>query len=440
MGLNPLRALWNRLTRSLNPASIDVPFHLHDIGPREVRAVTRVLRSAWINTGPETRAFEQELKAFVFPADAPNASVVCLSSATAGLFLALKAAGIGPGDEVVVPVCTYTASAAAVVHAGATPIPADVDGWSLLGPAQLTPCLSPRTRAVIGVDLGGLPCDVVALKACLEAHRGLFLGGSPTGLCARLGRPLLLVDAAHSIGARMGRPLRAAASFPDFAVFSFHAVKNVSTADGGAICMNLPDGETAPFEKALRLWSLHGQSRTALEKMAPGAWKYDIAVPGYKFNLTDIEAALGRVQLARFPEIEAAKQTIAQRYDRALAEVPRLSIRPRFLEAEAGPACVGARQASHHLYMVNVAGWSPDDRDRAIAAAAAEGVALNVHYLPLPMHTAWKERGWQMDAFPMAKALSENEVSLPLYSRMTGSQVDRVIEVFSGLVKSPSAH
>jgi dTDP-4-amino-4,6-dideoxygalactose transaminase len=430
----PWRAL-RRFFLRRSVVKIGVPFHLHDIGEREVRAVSRVLRSPWINTGPETRAFEADLKALVYSETPGEHAVVCMSSATAGLFLALKAAGIGPGDEVIVPVYTYSASAAAVIHAGATPIPADVDALGLLGPAELAPRLSPRTRAVIAVDVGGLPCDAVALTACLESHRDLFKLGDGGGLCARLGRPLLIVDAAHSIGARMGQPSRAAASFPDIAVFSFHAVKNVSTGDGGAVCVKLPSGETPDFERSLRLWSLHGQNRTALEKMAPGAWKYDITVPGYKFNMTDIEAALGRVQLARLPETEQKKQRIADIYDKALGSSHRLQIRPRALAAIPSGECAGPRTASHHLYMIHADGWTPADRDRAISLAAESGVALNVHYQTLPMLSAWKQLGWRSEDFPVAKRLSESEISLPLFSRMRGGQVDRVIEVVSVLIR-----
>lgn len=428
------RAL-RRLFQRTPSAKIGVPFHLHDIGEREVRAVSRVLRSSWINTGPETRSFEADLKALVYSETREEHAVVCMSSATAGLFLALKAAGIGPGDEVIVPVYTYSASAAAVIHAGATPIPADVDAHGLLGPAELAPRLSARTRAVIAVDVGGLPCDAVALTSCLDAHRDLFSFGDGKGLCARLGRPLLIIDAAHSIGAHMGRPSRAAASFPDVAVFSFHAVKNVSTGDGGAVFVKLPAGETAEFERRLRLWSLHGQSRSALEKMAPGAWKYDITVPGYKFNMTDIEAALGRVQLARLPETEQKKMRIAQSYDDAFKSSPRLQIRPRALEANPSADCSGPRTGSHHLYMVHVDGWSPADRDRAISLAADSRVALNVHYQTLPMLSAWKQLGWRSEDFPVAKRLSENEISLPLFSKLRGAQVDRVIDVVLDLIR-----
>lgn len=389
-------------------SSQPIPFSPPDITQAELDAVAQVLRSGWLTTGPRTREFEGALARFC---GTPRA--VCLSSATAGLELTLRLLDIGPGDEVLVPVYTYTATAAAVLHVGAVPVPLDCrpDSWELDWEA-VPGAVTPRTKAVIPVDVGGIPCHYGAIFAALEERRGLF---RPAGALQRLlGRPAVVADAAHSLGAGIG-PVESGA-LADFTVFSFHAVKNLTTGEGGAVTWrDRPGLDHDALQRRLRLLSLHGQDRDALEKTRAGGWEYDVTVPGYKCNMTDLQAALGLAQLRRYGDMLARRRALAALYDQLLAgsgvETP-----PHLGQGE--------RRSSCHLYLTRLP--CAHRRDEVAAGLARQGIGVNVHYKPLPLLTAYRRLGWRAQAFPNACARYAGALTLPLFSAMTEDQVRRV--------------
>jgi dTDP-4-amino-4,6-dideoxygalactose transaminase len=382
----------------------EIPFCIPDVGEEEAAAVAAVIRSHWITSGAECAAFENEIAAFL---GADHA--VCLNSATAGLELALRAFGIGPGDEVVTTPYTYAATANVILHCGAVPVLADlVPGGFAIDPQAVERVIGPRTKAVIPVDFAGLPCDYAALSAVVEAARPVFRAAHPRQ--AALGRPLLLADAAHAFGSSY-----AGKRLPDgldAAVYSFHAVKNLTTAEGGAIAFRsqpgVLDGGTARW---LALAALHGQDRDALAKTVGGGWEYDILFPGYKCNLTDLVAVLGRCQLRRYPAQLTARRALAALYDGAFAGDDRVLL---------PPGNDAMRSGSDHLYPLRLA--APDSGRRAalIAAMAGCGVRLNVHFKPLPLLTAYRERFRAAD-YPHAMRAWESEISLPIYPALAAA-------------------
>lgn len=395
-----------------------IPFSPPDITEQEIQAVADALRSGWITTGPRTKELERQVAAFC-----GTNRAVCLNSQTACAEMALRLLGVGPGDEVIVPAYTYTASASVVCHVGAQLVLVDSQPDSFeLDYQQVAAAITPRTKAVIPVDLGGVPCDYDRLFAIVEEKKSLFSGATP--LQKALGRVAILADTAHAFGAtRNGKP---AGSLADFSSFSFHAVKNLTTAEGGALTWRtIPGVDDEELYRQLQLFSLHGQSKDALAKTKLGAWEYDVLGTWYKCNMTDMAAAVGLVQLQRYSELLQRRKEIIEAYDAAL----------RPLGVESLPHYTDGHQSSGHLYICRVPGITPEQRNEIIEKMAEKGVATNVHYKPLPMHTAYKNLGFDIADYPNAYALFANEITLPLHTCLTDEQVQYVTDCFAEVLR-----
>ena len=397
---------------------MNIPFSPPDISEAEIQEVASALRSGWITTGPKTKELERQVAAFCGVNRA-----VCLNSQTACAEMALRVLGVGPGDEVIVPAYTYTASASVVCHVGAKLVLVDCQKDSFeMDYDQMRRKINERTKAVIPVDLGGVPCDYDRIFEIVEEKRSLF---RPKGaIQTALGRVAVMADTAHAFGAaRKGKP---AGSLADFSSFSFHAVKNFTTAEGGALTWNpiagVPDEE---IYHQLQLLSLHGQSKDALAKTQLGAWEYDIVGPWYKCNMTDVAAAMGLAQMKRYPGMLERRKQIIERYDAAFCP----------LGVEVLPHYTGEHQSSGHLYITRVPGITLEQRNDIIVKMAQRGIACNVHYKPLPMHTAYKALGFAIGDFPNAYARFANEITLPLHTCLTDEQVAYVIDNYTEILR-----
>ncbi len=391
-----------------------IPFSPPHIDDAIVEAVNEVLYSGWITTGPRTKAFEKELADYC-----GNPKTLCLSSGTAAMELFLHWYGIGEGDEVIVPAYTYCATANVVIRRGATLRLVDIDPADFnISVSAVEEAITERTKAIIPVDIGGWPAPYEAILELVrrEDIRERFTPASaPQEVMERI---LVLADAAHSLGAvRHGKR---AGTLADATAFSFHAVKNLTTAEGGALALNLPspfDNETV-YER-LNVLSLHGQSKDALSKNA-GSWRYDVVEAGFKCNMTDIQAAMGLVQLRRYEErIQAHRAAIFDRYS-AHFEPFESFIRPPYRD--------GTARTGFHLYLLRIRGISEAQRDRIIERVIGEGIAVNVHFIPLPMLTAFRTMGYQMSDFPEAHDTYAREITLPVYQDLALEDVDRVAE------------
>ena len=395
-----------------------ISFSPPDISELEIQEVAEALRSGWITTGPRTKQLEKNVAAFV-GAD----GCVCLNSQTACAEMALRVMGIGPGDEVIVPAYTYTASASVVDHVGATLVLVDsLPGSCELDYDQVAAAITERTKAIIPVDLAGVPCDYDRLHQIVEGKRDLFQPAST--IQKALGRVAIMTDAAHALGAiykdkRVG-------GIADFSSFSFHAVKNLTTAEGGALTWRtIPGIDDEIIYRQLQLLSLHGQSKDALAKSKLGAWEYDVIGPWYKCNMTDVAAAIGLKQLERYPGMLQRRHEIIAKYNAALHP----------LGIETLTHQNDAYTSSGHLYLTWVPGIDGEQRNEIIAKMAAEGIACNVHYKPLPLLTAYKNLGFNIVDFPNAHDRFINEITLPLHTRLTDEEVDYIIEKYSMIVK-----
>jgi dTDP-4-amino-4,6-dideoxygalactose transaminase len=398
---------------------MQIPFSPPDVGENEILEIAEALRSGWITTGPRTKELERQVAAFC-----GTEKVVCLNSQTACAEMALHLMGIGPGDEVIAPAYTYTASASVVCHVGAKLVLVDVQKDSLeMDYDQVEAAINENTKAIIPVDLGGVPCDYDRLFAIVEKKKHLFHGTSR--LQNALGRVAIMADTAHAFGAKWnGKPV---GSVADFSAFSFHAVKNFTTAEGGALTWrNIPGIDNEDIYHQLQLYSLHGQSKDALAKNKPGAWEYDIVGTWYKCNMTDVAAAMGLAQMKRYPEMLARRKEIIARFDAAFHP----------LGVKTLPHYTDRHTSSGHLYITRVPGITPEQRNEIIEQMALRGIACNVHYKPLPMHTAYKNLGFDIADFPNAYAQFANEVTLPLHTRLTDEQVDYIIENYTEILKS----
>lgn len=389
-------------------AKRQIPFSPPDITGEEIEAVSEVLRFGWITTGPKTKKFEQEIATYC-----GTERAVCLNSATACMELTLRLFGIGPGDEVITSAYTYTASASVIAHVRAKIVLVDTAPGSYeMDYDALAAAITPRTKAVIPVDVGGILCDYARILSIAEEKKALFKPAN--ALQSQLGRVLVLADAAHSFGAcRKGAR---SGSFADFTSFSFHAVKNLTTAEGGAVTWRQDLGlDCEAVYKQFMLMSLHGQSKDALAKDRLGGWEYDIVAPLYKCNMTDIMAAIGRVQLQRYPELLAKRRRLVELYN-GLLEGRGVEYAPHVQEGET---------SSFHLYLTRLTGKGEAERDAVIEAMAREGVATNVHYKPLPLLTAYKNLGFNIQDYSNAYAQYVNELTLPLYSTLTEKDAER---------------
>jgi dTDP-4-amino-4,6-dideoxygalactose transaminase len=380
-----------------------------------VDEVTDTLLSGWITTGPKTKRFEKQIAEYT-----GAKKTICFNSATAGIELVLRWFGVGPGDEVIVPAYTYCATANVVVHCGAKPIMVDTlpDGFNL-DPAKVREAVSQRTKVIVPVDVGGYPCNYDALLEIVKDERIKTLFKPNTPEQQMLGRIMLMADSAHGFGAKYKG--KALGSIADGTAFSFHAVKNLTTAEGGAICLNMPE----PFDhdemyRLLNLMSLHGQTKDALAKMQVGAWRYDVATPGYKCNMTDIQASIGLVELSRYDsETLPKRRALCELYNRGFADCSR-ALTPCFSDDD-------GTESSYHLYLLRIEGASEEERDQIIQFISQHDIAVNVHYIPLPMLTAYRERGYAMTDYPNAFAQYRNEISLPLFYNLKDEEVVAVI-------------
>jgi len=393
-----------------------IAFSPPDITDAEIEAVTAALRSGWITTGPRTKELEKRLKAFT-GAD----GLACFSSATQAAEMCLRILGIGPGDEVIVPAYTYTASASVICHVGATPVLVDTLPGSFEPDYDaIAAAINENTKAVVPVDLFGRMVDYDRLFTAVESKRALWRPANDWQRC--FDRVMVIADAAHALGASyQGKPC---GSVADFTSFSFHAVKNFTTAEGGALAWHAPI-DSDEFYRQCMLWSLHGQNKDALAKDKAGAWEYDIVFPGYKANMTDMQAALGLAQLDRYPGLLERRREMVERYRRNLADAP----------VEVFVHDTDDRISSRHLMITRVQDALPVLRNAIIERMAEQGVATNVHYKPLPLLTAYRELGFSIVDFPNAYTQFANEITLPLHTKLTDDDIDYVCDVYKRAIE-----
>ena len=423
----------------MNMKLMNIPFSPPDMTEQEAQEVREAILSGWITTGPRTKELEKQISEYVH-----TDKTVCLNSATAAMEMVLHLLGIGPGDEVIVPAYTYTATASVVTHVGAKLVMVDSQKENVeMDYDQLADAITERTKVIVPVDLGGVVADYDRVFAIVEAKKGLFRPSN--ALQAKIGRIIVSADCAHSFGGM--RKGKMAGEIADFSSFSFHAVKNFTTAEGGAMTWNLPFGKLRVNNEELRnyvpnvpyiegetwdellyrlsqLFSLHGQNKDALAKTKLGAWEYDIIGPWYKCNMTDIMAALGLVQMLRYPEMLKRRYEMVAKYNEAFKNLPVALLNHKDAE----------HCSSHHLYLVRLLGKTREETNRVIEQMAERGIATNVHYKPLPMMTAYKAFGFDIKDFPNAYHLFENEITLPLNTKMTDEMLQYVIDNFKDIV------
>ncbi len=395
-----------------------IPFSPPDITEAEIEEVADALRSGWITTGPKTKELEREVAAFC-----GTNRAVCLNSQTACGEMTLRVLGVGEGDEVITSAYTYTASASVVCHVGAKLVLVDTQKDSLeMDYDKLEAAITEKTKVIIPVDLGGVPCDYDRIFSIVEKKKALF---HPTNeLQKAIGRVIVMADAAHAFGATWkGRPV---GSIADFSNFSFHAVKNFTTAEGGAATWRSIEGvDDEALYHQYQLLSLHGQSKDALAKTQLGAWEYDIVGPWYKCNMTDVTAAIGLAQMKRYKGLLERRKEIIGKYDAALKPLG-IEVLDHYSEKH---------QSSGHLYITRIPGITLEQRHEIIVKMAEAGIACNVHYKPLPMMTAYKNLGFDIQDYPNAYERFANEITLPLHTKLTDEEVDYVAEQYSKIVK-----
>ena len=394
-----------------------IPFSPPDISDLEIGYVCDALRSGWITTGPKTKELEKKLAAFC-----QTSTFCCLNSATAALELCLRALGIGEGDEVITSTYTYTASCSPIVHVGATPILVDVEpGSFLIDIDKVGQAITSKTKAVIPVDIGGSMLDYDRLFDVLEEKQTLF---SPANeIQSVFDRVIVIADAAHALGSSYKG--RMCGSVADFTTFSFHAVKNFTTAEGGGLTWKKRDGiDDEWLYNQIQLFSLHGQNKDALAKTRLGAWEYDIVFPGYKCNMTDIMASLGLGQLERYPSLLDRRSQIISMYESGLSGLPISTLKH---DTQQYHSC-------GHLFLMRIDGYSEEKRNAFITQLAAKGVASNVHYKPLPMHTGYKKLGFRIEDYPNSYTQYCNEVTLPLHTKLSDDDLATVIKEVRSLI------
>ena len=394
-----------------------IEFSPPDITQLEIDEVVDTLKSGWITTGPKTKKLEQELSVFT-----NTDKTVCLNSATAAMELTLRLLGVGAGDEVITCAYTYTASASVIHHVGAKIVLVDCNKEDkFMDLDALENAITEKTKVIIPVDLAGKPCKYDEIFEIVERKKSLFKPNNK--LQEKIGRVIVMADVAHSrVVVYKGKP---SGSIADFTCFSFHAVKNFTVAEGGSVTWNrnlgLNDDE---IYREFQLLSLHGQSKDALSKTKLGSWEYDIVAPNYKCNLTDIASGIGLAQLKRYPSLLKRRFEIVERYNKGFEGT---RIKP-FIHFEED------RKSCCHLYIVNIEGASEEDRNEIIVKMAERGIATNVHYKPLPMHTAYKNLGFDIKDYPNAFDNYKSEITLPLHTLLTDEQVDYIIENLKALV------
>ena len=396
----------------------NIPFSPPDISELEIQEVAEALRSGWITTGPKTKLLEKKVAEW-----GGTPKCVCLNSQTACAEISLRILGVGPGDEVITTAYTYTASASVICHVGATVVMVDCQKDSLeMDYDALEAAITEKTKAIIPVDLSGIPCEYDRIFSIVERKKNIFKPANE--IQEKLDRVAIVADAAHAFGASWhGKMIGGVA---DFTNYSYHAVKNFTTAEGGAMVWKHIDGiDDEAIYKQAQLFSLHGQSKDALAKTQLGAWEYDIVGTWYKCNMTDVSAAMGLAQFERYPAMLERRKEIIGKYDAAF----------KAIGVEVLKHYTDEYKSSGHLYITRVPGISDQQRREIIIKMAEAGVACNVHYKPLPMHTAYKNLGFDIKDFPNAYAHYENEITLPLHTKLTDEEVQYVIETYCVIVK-----
>lgn len=397
-----------------------IPFSPPDISESEINEVVDALKSGWITTGPRVKQFEKNICDFL---NIEHGHCVCLNSQTACAEMALRIMGIGPGDEVIVPAYTYTASASVVCHVGAKLILVDIKKDNLeIDYDQLEKLINEKTKAIIPVDIAGIPCDYDRLFEIVNKYKNIF---SPNNdIQKALGRIAIMEDAAHAFGASYKEKM--IGDIADFTSFSFHAVKNLTTAEGGALTWKTINGiSDEDIYHKLQLLSLHGQSKDALAKTQLGAWEYDIIAPWYKCNMTDIVAAVGLKQLERYNHLLERRKQIIKKYDNAF----------KALGIKTLNHYNGSLISSGHLYITRISNITIEQRNEIIIKMAENGVSCNVHYKPLPMFTAYKDLGFNINDYTNAYDFYHNEITLPLHTCLTDNEVEYVIETYTKILK-----
>ncbi len=395
----------------------NIPFSPPDMTEEEVTEVREAILSGWITTGPRTKELERQIATYV-----GTNKAVCLNSQTACAEMALRLLGIGEGDEVIVPAYTYTASASVIWHVGAKIVFVDVQMDCLeMDYNAVEAAINERTKAIIPVDLAGIPCDYKRIYDIVERKRSLFRPAND--IQRAIGRIAICADAAHAFGAQ--REGRMVGSIADFTSFSFHAVKNFTTAEGGALTWRtIPGIDDEQLYHQVQLFSLHGQSKDALAKTQLGAWEYDIVGPWYKCNMTDIMAAIGLVQMKRYPALLARRREIIERFDATFKPLG-VNVLQHYTDNHL---------SSGHLYITRIPNITLEERQNIIVKMAERGIATNVHYKPLPMMTAYKQLGFDIANFPNAYAQFVNEITLPLHTRLTDEEVEYIIEQYTDIL------
>ncbi len=391
-----------------------IPFSPPRIDEKTIASVTDALKSGWITTGPKTREFENKIAAFV-----GGDTAVALNSATAGMQLILHCLGIKEGDEVIIPAYTYCATANVVKHTGATPIMVDVNTSDFnINIEQIKKAITPRTKVILPVDIGGLPADYDELFKLVNSLEILSLFSPRNDVQKKMGRITILSDSAHSIGAIYKD--KKAGMLADISSFSFHAVKNLTTAEGGAVVFNVADKfNHQELQKQFKTSSLHGQTKDAFSKMQVGAWRYDVVEAGFKCNMTDLQAAIGLVEIERYEETLAKRKEIFDFYSEKLQEYEWANV-PIYQTKD--------KTSSFHLYLLRINNCSETQRNEIIEEISKKEVAVNVHYLPLPMLTYYKNLGYDIANYPTSFNNYKSEISLPVWFDLTKEQMEIVIK------------
>lgn len=396
---------------------MNIPFSPPDIGEDEIQSVIDALKSGWITTGPKTKQFEKEIAQLC-----NTEKAVCLNSATAALELTLRILGIGEGDEVITSSYTYTASASPIAHVGAKIVLVDTQKDSFeMDYEKLASAITEKTKAIIPVDVAGILCDYDKIFKIVEEKKKLFKANND--IQKIYNRIIVVADSAHGFGAKKDEKM--SGEFADFTTFSFHAVKNLTTGEGGAAVWKSKEGlDNEVIYKQYQLLSLHGQTKDALHKNTLGAWEYDIVDTYYKCNMTDIMAGIGLAQIARYPKLVERRHQIISKYNEAFKDLPIMVLNHKDEN----------HRSSGHLYFTKIKGIDEKQRNEIIIKMAERGIACNVHYKPLPMLTAYKKLGFDIANYPNAYDFYRNEITLPLYSKLTDEQVEYIIENFKEIV------
>ncbi|WP_407453792.1 DegT/DnrJ/EryC1/StrS family aminotransferase [Methanobrevibacter sp.] len=389
---------------------MNIPFSPPDITDEEIEEVIDALKSGWITTGPKTKEFEKRISAYC-----GSDKTVCLSAATTALEMTLRLLGIGEGDEIIVPAYTYTATCSVICHVGATPVMIDSQkDKEEMDYSQMIDAITDKTKVIMPVDIAGILCDYDKIFEIIEEKKELF--NANNDIQEAFGRIIVLSDCAHGFGAI--KDGKKAGTLADFTCFSFHAVKNLTTAEGGAVTWMDHEGiDSEKLYKQLQILSLHGQTKDALEKTKKGSWEYDILLPAYKCNMTDVQAGIGLGQLGRYDSMLKRRYEIIEKYDEGFKDSEVITPN-HFTENSA---------SSGHLYLTRIEGISLEERNEIIIKMEERGISTNVHYKPLPMLTAYKDLGFNIDNYPNAYNLFKNEISLPIYSTLTDEEVEYII-------------